>query len=247
MRQYWRGLLAGSSLVACFVAPPAWAFTRDEAEATAHLLAVLLDAGREVIDRNQTLIDDPHRGFKGFTPEAFEAQLGQEFRTRAGIALDRLDAAPLPRPTRDLLSTLVQASKDVVADAQVVINQRGIGYKNFIPATFGSQAAARFSKRSPVRLKQTARHPRNPKNEPDNYEAAVLDRLMSLPGPSAPVSELTDDGKTLRMLSPIYYDQACLKCHGGPAGEQDVSGYPKEGATLGSLAGAISVMMPLDR
>ena len=39
----------------------------------------------------------------------------------------------------------MRTSKEVVADAQFVINQRGIGYKNFIPATFGSQAARKFS------------------------------------------------------------------------------------------------------
>ena len=54
---------------------------------------------------------------------------------------------------------LLLASKEVVGDAQFVINQRGIGYKNFIPATFGSQAARKFSKRSKVTIKQTTLDP----------------------------------------------------------------------------------------
>ena len=222
-----------------------FAMTRVEAEETARLLATLLDAGRVVIDRNQSLIDDPHRGNKGFTPDVFEKQLGEEFKARTDIDLGHLTGArPAPR-ARDLLRALMGASKSVVADAQVIINQRGVGYKNFIPATFGSQAAARFSTTSHVRLKQTALQPRNEKNEPDAYEEAVLRRLLAQAGPSTPITELTDAGNTLRLITPIYYDKDCLKCHGGPAGEMDISGYPKEGAKAGDLAGAISVSIPL--
>ncbi|MBI4401935.1 MAG: DUF3365 domain-containing protein [Nitrospirae bacterium] len=221
------------------------AVSQGEAEETARLLAILLDAGRVVIDRNQLLIDDQHKGNKGFTPQVFERQVTDEFRARTGVDLTQLRAAHVPPMARDLLPALIEASKDVVADAQVVINQRGVGYKNFIPATFGSQAAARFSARSHIRLKQTALRPRNEKNTPDPYEEAVLSRLVAQPSSSAPVSEVTDEGKTLRVLTPIYYTKDCLKCHGGPAGELDISGYPKEGAHEGDLAGAISVSIQL--
>ena len=143
---------------------------RAEAEETARLLAKLLQAGRLVIEQNQALIDDIHKGEKGFTPEAFERQMHDVFRQRTGIDLNLASAkqAPftIPPLARTLLPALIDASKDVVRDAQVVINQRGIGYKNFIPATFGSQAAARFSKRPQVQMKQTAHQPRKPKNEP---------------------------------------------------------------------------------
>lgn len=221
------------------------AVNREEAEETARLLATLLDAGRVVVDRNQPLIDDPHKGNKGFTPKFFEKHLVDEFRGRTGVDLTHLDSARVPVLARELLPALVRASEEVVADAQVVINQRGIEYKNFIPATFGSQAAARFSRRSSVRLKQTALQPRNPKNAPDAYETAVLRRLATQSSLSAPISELTDEGNILRVVSPIYYTKDCLKCHGGQAGEFDISGYPKEGAREGDLAGAISVTIPL--
>lgn len=221
------------------------ALSRSEAQEAAGLLAALLDAGRLVIDRNQSLIDDRRLGDKGFTPEVFEKQLKEEFLVRTGIDLARPSEVRVPPRSRDLLVALVQASKDVVGDAQLVINQRGIGYKNFIPATFGSQAAIRFSSKSQVRLKQTALQPRNEKNQPDRYEAAVLQRLAAGSSQSAPLSETTDEGKKLLVLTPIYYTKDCLKCHGGPAGELDISGYPKEGAKEGDLAGAISVSVPL--
>ena len=238
-------LLLALACTLLLIAHPAAAVDRVEAEETARLLAALLDAGRVVIDRNQSLIDDQHRGNKGFTPEVFEKQLDEEFRSRTGVDLAHLSAARVPPMARDLLRALVEASKRVVADAQIVINQKGIGYKNFIPATFGSQAAWRFSAKSQVRLKQTALQPRNPKNTPDAYEEEVLRRLTTQPNLSAPVSEVTDSGKTLRVLTPIYYAKECLKCHGSPAGDLDISGYPKEGAREGELAGAISVSIPL--
>ncbi len=219
---------------------------RAEAEETARLLARLLQAGRLAIEQNQALIDDVHTGNKGFTPEVFERQMYEIFRQRTGIDLSALAVkqAPfaVPSQARTLLPALIEASKDVVRDAQVVINQRGIGYKNFIPATFGSQASARFSKQSRV---QTAMQPRNPKNEPDDYESSVLHWLSGRPNGEAYLSELTESGKILRVMMPIYYQRECLACHGGPKGELDISGYPKEGAQEGALAGAISVKIPL--
>ncbi|MCX5723441.1 MAG: DUF3365 domain-containing protein [Nitrospirae bacterium] len=232
------------------VAPsPGWAVDRAEAEETARLLAKLLKAGRLVIEQNQLLIDDQHKGDKGFTPEVFEQQLIQEFRQQTGIDLSKLKSTPasitVPPLAKELLPVFVLASKDVVREAQVVINQRGIGYKNFIPATYGSQASARFSKQSHVRLKQTTLEPRNPKNEPDDYETAVLKWLSGRPRADAYVSELTDQGQTLRVVMPIYYVTACLTCHGEPKGDLDISGYPKEGHREGDLAGAITVTAPL--
>lgn len=221
---------------------------RAEAEETARLLAKLLQAGRLVIEQNQALIDDVHKGDKGFTPEVFERQMYGIFRQRTGIDLSALTSTTslaVPPLARTLLPALIDAGKDVVRDAQVVINQRGIGYKNFIPATFGSQAAARFSKRSHIQLKQTAIQPRNPKNEPDEYEASVLRWLAGRPNGDAYVSELTESGRTLRVMMPIYYQRECLACHGEPKGEWDISGYPREGAGEGDLAGAISVKIPL--
>lgn len=225
------------------------AVDRAEAEETARLLANLLRAGRLVIDDNQKLIDDSHKGDKQFTPTVFERAVRERFRSITGIDLSRLEelstTTKLPPLAKRLLPQLLEAAKEVVDDAQVVINQKGVGYKNFIPATFGSQTATRFSMRSHVRLKQTTLNPRNPKNEPDEYEASVLKWLADRPRADAYVSELTDNGQTLRVVMPIYYEKPCLVCHGEPKGEIDISGYPKEGGREGYLAGAITVTAPL--
>lgn len=252
-RQY-RGRRLAYHLVAALLltttwVSPLWAIDRMEGEETARLLAKLLSAGRIVIDHHQSLIDDPSKGEKGFTPAVFEAQVIEQYRQMTGIDLHHLQTTasgmPIPPLARELLPAFLEASKSVVHDAQVVINQRGIGYKNFIPATYGSQASRRFSQQSHVRLKQTALDARNPKNEPDDYETSVLQWLSGRPKAEAYVSELTDRGQTLRVVMPIYYEPDCLKCHGEPKGNLDISGYPKEGRKDGDLAGAITVTMPL--
>ena len=46
-------------------------------------------------------------------------------------------------------------------------------------------------------------------------------------------------------VDPKLKSDRCLRCHGGPKGERDISGYTKEGGKEGELAGAISVKLPL--
>lgn len=231
---------------ALFSGLPGWAHgAQTETEQAAELLATLLNTGRVIVERNQPLINDPRKGDKGFTPEVFQQSVLEEFTRQTHIDLQ---ASPpsLPARTRDLLALLLRTSKEVVADAQFVINQRGIGYKNFIPATFGSQAARKFSARSKVTIKQTALNPRNVHNTPDAYEQKVLLQLNAQPMVSPPIIEWLDGGMTLRAMTPLYYSEDCLTCHGSPKGILDISGYPREGAQAGELAGAISIHIPVD-
>jgi len=217
-----------------------------EMEQAAELLGTLLNAGRVVVEQHQSLINDPRTGDKGFTPDVFEQLVLKEFSQQAHIDL-KAPPASLPSPTKDLLALLLAASKEVVADAQFVINQRGIGYKNFIPATFGSQAARKFSKRSKVTIKQTALNARGLQNMPDPYEEVVLKRIAAQPTVTSSIVEWIDGGRLLRTMLPIYYSEDCLVCHGNPKGILDISGYPREGAQVGELAGAISIQIPVDR
>lgn len=233
-------------ILALFWSQVAWAqISHEETERTAELLGTFLNAGRAIVERNQLLINDPRRGNKEFTPAVFEQQVLDEFFHQTHIDL-RTSPVSVPAATKELLTLLLLASKDVVADAQFVINQRGIGYKNFVPATFGSQAARKFSKRSKVTIRQTTLDPRNLQNAPDPYEEAALKRLTTAPVSTTPIVEWLDGGTLLRTLMPIYYSEDCLTCHGDPKGILDISGYPREGAQVGELAGAISIQIPSD-
>ncbi|CAI4030958.1 hypothetical protein DNFV4_01390 [Nitrospira tepida] len=219
-----------------------------EAEKTARLLAVLLDSGRAVINENQPLFDSPATSTKGFTPEVFERQLVEVFRSRSGLDLNDLAAARLSAKTARLLRTLVSVSKQVVAEAQSQINRPDVTFSGFIPAVFGARAAAQFTKQTGVRLKQTALTPRNPVNAPDPFEQAAL---RDFADPAYPrektITEITARSGALRLMFPLYATRHCLDCHGEPKGEIDKTGYPKEGLQLGHNAGAISVVIPVKK
>lgn len=217
-----------------------------EFETTARLLAILLDSGRNVINEDLVLLDEQERSEKDFTPDLFERQLVDVFRSRSGIDLQDLDAARIPARAKRLLKELVLISKQVVAEAQPEINRRGGVTKEFIPAIFGARVGIRFTDRTHVRLKQTALAPRNPLNAPDPVERTALEAFAD---PSYPlekvISEITTKSKSLRLMFPLYATRKCLDCHGDPKGELDRTGYPREGLKLGHNAGAISVVIPI--
>ena len=50
-----------------------------------------------------------------------------------------------------------------------------------------------------------------------------------------------------RRVQALRVNESCLECHGEPAGEIDVTGFPKEGWTLDSVGGAISIVIPLEQ
>ena len=227
---------------------PAAALTDSETVEAGRLLAVLHDSGRVTIGANQKLINDPDKGDKGFTPQAFEKQVTEQFKERTKVNLVDLKNERVPEAAKKLLPQLLEVMKQTVADYQPVINRQGVGFKGFIPATFGTQAAAKFRSKTGVYLKQTQNPPRNPKNTPDEFEMKVLARFAD---PAYPrqgekiISETVDGGKAVRVMLPLFMIKGCLPCHGEPKGEKDISGYLREGAKEGDLAGAISVKVPL--
>ena len=234
----------------CAVLTPAVAENESTVRETGRLLAVLLDVGRVVIGHNQLLLNDPTKGNKGFTPEVFAQQTIQAFKERTGHDLANLSTIAVPEMAKPLLERLLDESKKTVASYQMVINMPGIKYKGLIPATFGTETGARFQSWSGVYMKQTAPDSlvRNPKNKPDAFES---DEMKKMGEPSFPrvgeqiVSTVMEDGKTMRVLLPLFYRKDCLICHGSPKGERDVTGYPREGAQEGDLGGVISVKLPM--
>ena len=216
---------------------------------TGRLLAILLDSGRITIGVNQSLINDPDKGYKGFTPQVFREQLLETFHKRTGIDLHDMGRAPVPESAKLLLTQLIEESVKTVASYQPAINVAGVAYKGLIPATFATEAAARFRSWSGIYMKQTApaRLLRNPKNKPDEFEAMMLQKLegrLFVSGEDKIVSH-TQDEKSVRIFLPLLYSKECLSCHGEPKGERDMSGYPREGGKEGELGGAISVKIDL--
>ena len=243
-------ILALCTLLFGSLVPRGLAAGEDDVRESARLLAVLLDSGRVAIGQNQELINDPGKGEKGFTPEVFAEQTIALFKDRTGHDLKNLQNAHIPAMAKPLLKRLLEESKQTVATYQTVINMKGIKYKGLIPATFGTETGARFQLWSGFYLKQIAPDHllRNSKNKADEFELAAMHRVGNSESPRERdqiVSEVAEGGKSLRVLLPLFYNKACLSCHGEPKGERDVTGYPKEGAQEGNLGGAISVKLPL--
>jgi hypothetical protein len=218
-----------------------------EIETTARLLAILLDSGRAVINENQERFENAGKA-EELTPESFEQQLVEVFRSRSGLDLHDLNGSRLPPDTKKLLPVLVTVSKAVVGQFQPEIYRQGTAFQGLLPAVFGSRVASRFSDLTSVRLKQTSLAPRNPANTPDAFERAALEMFAD---PSHPreqlISEVNAKSPSLRLMYPLYTTRQCLRCHGEPKGEADKTGYPREGLQLGQNAGAISVVIPLHK
>ena len=216
-----------------------------EVEQTARLLAILLDSGRAVVNEYQIPLDAPGNSHKDLTPDVFERELIDMFRSRSGIDLRNLNASHVPDLAKTLMKELAGVSRQVVVDAQPEINRTG-GTREFLPAIFGDRVASRYTERTGVRLKQTTLVPRNPANAPDSTEQSAL-KLFADPGypREKPISETTAKSGMLRLMFPLYTTRRCLDCHGEPKGTLDRTGFPKEGLKLGQNAGAISVMIPV--
>lgn len=221
---------------------------RMELSETARLLAVLLDSGRVVLGRAQSTINNPRIGDKGFSSNVFEGQLRKEFQTRTRHDLHNLAIAPMPESAKHLLLRLAFFMQKAVHDVQPDINKKGIGFKGFIPATFGTQVALSFSKDTGLKLRQIGppgTAPRNPNNKPNEQEEQLLyavEKNHPRVGDHIVEQQLADT-RGVRVMLPLFYSRQCLACHGKPKGEVDISGYEKEGFKEGDLGGAISIVL----
>ncbi|MDO5043238.1 MAG: DUF3365 domain-containing protein [Slackia sp.] len=118
-------------------------------------------------------------------------------------------------------------------------------YKGLHCAIVGKSVAALFSLDSEYSMRFTKIDPRNIANAPDATETAALEMFAADPELHE-YYEFSTRGneRVFRYISAMKVTEQCMECHGGPAGEMDVTGYPKEGWELGDLAGATSVTIP---
>ncbi len=89
---------------------------------------------------------------------------------------------------------------------------------------------------------------RRPADAPDAFEIEALEAMHANPTVTEYYSATTDaqGRQVFRYAKPLYVTDSCLECHGDPAGEPDRFGFSKEGLELGDIAGAISIVMPID-
>jgi hypothetical protein len=233
---------SGMTILSFLWSAPARAST-EAAEVAEHLIE-LVKIGREVVSEHQTTINDAAKAEKGFTADFVADQVMERFKKKTKIDL----RIPNVVPQANFYLALVEAERDVVDEAQPVINRQGVGFKGFLHAVFAHRVGEHFYKKTGVRMKLTGVDYRTLKSKPDEFEQEVL-RMFSDPRhPKDQVyvrSTVVDGRPVLRMMDPEYASASCLSCHGAPKGEQDIAGMKKEGWKEGSLAGAVSVILPL--
>jgi hypothetical protein len=250
-----RGLRLGAYVIACAaVIVASWTVvTRIRADDSEEVqialsLAKMLQSGRTVISSNQALINDPQRGDKGLTGDVVLAATTENYKKATG-----LDPRSIPPTSREgrLLQAEMAAIKEVVDENQSFINEKGIGFKGFIPAIFARLVTERLQEKvgTEVQIKVTAPPAlvRNRKSRPDDWEKSIIEGKFLAPdwtrGQFFSQAQPNQGRDAFRVMVPEYYAKSCLSCHGQPKGEVDITGYPKEGASEGDLGGIISITL----
>ncbi len=155
-----------------------------------------------------------------------------------------------------MLVSEMDAVWDFVSINQYTINHTSSGdydFKSLHCAIAGKAVAVLFTRNTDYSIRFTNLNPRNIFNKPDAYEQEALEGFFAgeACGESSDNAEVygfsdKDGQQVFRYVRTMVYGQECMECHGTPAGEIDVTGYPKEGAQVGDIAGAVSVVMPTE-
>lgn len=169
----------------------------------------------------------------GWTSMNARQQMENELREKGQVLAQQMDAVwEFMASNQDRLEQISFTSEGVYQGLHCAIAGRSIG--------------ALFTSQSTYSTKFVNFNPRNSADMPDEFESEALTAFNE--GSATEFFEIADVGgeEVFRYMAPMRIEENCLDCHGEPAGELDVTGFPKEGWQLGDVGGAISIVMPLD-
>jgi hypothetical protein len=235
-------------VIVSFMSSFACGTAADDDVATAQSLAEMLRDARTVISNEQDRINDPQLGDKHLNGEVVLDHAIASYIKATGT--DPRKANADSRRGR-LMRAMMQAIVEATDDNQGTINEKGIGFKGFIPAVFARLVAENFVQlaKGEAEIKVTAppQLVRNRKARPDRLEAEIIKTKFlepAWPMGQAYSAKVEANGRpAFRMMVPEYYSESCLACHGTPKGEMDITGYPKEGGKLNDLGAVISITL----
>jgi methyl-accepting chemotaxis protein len=116
-----------------------------------------------------------------------------------------------------------------------------------VPVVAAWSVAQEYADKHQMTFRTPSLTPRNPKNQPDEFERRALMAFQSDPALKEFSERQSVDGKeVMRYAQPVRLTQDCLVCHGDPVGEKGPFGYAKEGMKTGDLRGAFSVTASTD-
>src|SRR5262249_21470786 len=112
-------------------------------------LAKMLQSARAVISGKQDLINDAERGDKGITGDSVLAAAIAGYEEETSLVSRVVDAGS--GHGRRLRAEMA-AIKEVVDENQALINQKGLGFKGFIPAIFARLVTERLKEKAAAEL-----------------------------------------------------------------------------------------------
>ena len=121
-------------------------------------------------------------------------------------------------------------------------------FKGLHCAIVGKSVGTLFSQGNDYTIRYTNFNPRSYQGRPDAYEAQALTTLDEDRSTAEYYGYADYEGVTrFRYVRALQVNEGCLECHGEPVGTLDKTGHEREGWTLDSLGGAISIVIPLDQ
>ncbi|MFN8358845.1 MAG: methyl-accepting chemotaxis protein [Candidatus Kapaibacterium sp.] len=121
-----------------------------------------------------------------------------------------------------------------------------------VPIYAAIQVAEMKAKELGFQMKVPKHSPRNPDNQPDSYESAVLKQLET--GTVPETWEIDPATNKVRYFRPVKLTQECMRCHGDPATSKelwgnsngkDITGGKMENWRVGEVHGAFEIMMDM--
>jgi signal transduction histidine kinase len=146
------------------------------------------------------------------------------------------------------LSTMMTSIWDFASINKETINTSSTGvydYKGLHCSLVGKAVGAIFSKNSDYSFRFVNSTPRNPDALPDGFESQALESFHAGGREYYGFSEYRGE-QVFRYVYVMNVNKNCMECHGAPRGELDISGFPKEGWEIGDIAGAGSIIVPVD-
>ena len=111
-----------------------------------------------------------------------------------------------------------------------------------VPVVVAWSVAQQYANAQDMEFHTPSLSPRNPKNQPDEFERRALEAFQRDPAMKEFSERRMESGKEfMRYAQPVRITQDCLMCHGYPVGEKDPFGFSKEGMQVGDLRGAFVV------
>ncbi len=111
-----------------------------------------------------------------------------------------------------------------------------------VPVVVAWSVAQEYASAQGMEFRTPSLTPRDPKNEPDDFERRALQAFQKDPALKEFSERDVESGKDfMRYAQAVRLTQDCLQCHGDPAGTKDPFGFAKEGMKAGDLRGAFVV------